>query len=1288
MDDRFQEQAVEAARQVLQRFRESNAQWTDDKIPLDELADWLGLEIANFDPDDYPKGTYGFLDSGENLIWLNRKLPDGMLRFTLAHEIGHAILHRQAEHQRVSLRLPRTIGVLDTEVVSEDTCKEQDVREGVTDLVFQDQAEELAGIGIAYDPRSQREIAANIFAAELLMPLDRVRTLYISVETPANKLANIFGVSRSALLNRISMLLTPGETNLHSGGDLYGRTRDEGDYSGVDGHVRGSFDNTHPPTEPVPTPKKLYDEFQQAAIEAPTPALIVAGPGSGKTSTLIGRVEYLIGTLGVAPENILALTFSRKAAEEMQERLQGVMDTQASFPTVSTFHAFCAEQLRTYWSLVGLRQDFACLDDADGYFLLLRLANELPLRHYQNLSTPTYHFPAILSGISRAKDELVSPAEYKWLAQRMLEQASSDEEIEQAEKALEVADIYALYQTALERQKDTDFGGLIMLTVQLLQEHADVRQQLQQKYQQILVDEFQDINRASGILLRELAGNARHVWVVGDANQAIYGFRGASPANIANFCNDFAGAVVLPLSRNYRSRPDIVSFADAFRSKQLDSDSLQVASQTARSNSVDAYITLAIASDETSELDGLIDDIQRKLVEGYHFRDIVILCRTRAQAGKISQALISANLPVIERGGLLEQEHIKNLLSIVMLFADLSGMGLLRAARQSEHALSQRDIEALLQAAQEQDISPITLIERNKAPITMSRKGLSALARLSDILRNLNAPQNTQTIWSLLADYLFIETSLVRGLLPEAVDAHAQAILADYTDILQLARNYDQQQQALRLQQEEEALAQGEQIEPLDLPPIHVQARGFLDYLSVLKTLRHDGGSRYEDTESEDKETPDVIRVMTVHASKGLEFPVVYLPGIVKQRFPIQRRSKSVEPPTGMLAPESEGDAAHETGEACLFYVGATRARDHLVLSYAERYGKKNYKRSSYIDALVVGLPEERIRRVVWKAADDAEDGQGEIDRVKIGKAETDQKGIDRGEIGQEGSDRAGASPAPTFHGGEVTNESSWFVPFISQPSEDFIETTKPEKLTLAALEAYQHCPRQYMYSTIYGFHGEKSAYVAFLRAAHGTVEALKQRLEVNKGIESWNGELLTEKEAEELYSESWQQQKGDTLPFATLYERHGHEVSEMIRRKLLSSRDSVWQLRQPFTVDIAGKSIEIVVDRVEASEHADEPVKFVRTRFGERKQKPSTSTREMLYVRASRQHHSGRAVELQVHNMSTGETYPITLTNKKEQSLYDELEQAILGMERNEFPPKPDVMKCPGCPFFLICPA
>jgi superfamily I DNA/RNA helicase len=763
------------------------------------------------------------------------------------------------------------------------------------------------------------------------------------------------------------------------------------------------------------------------------------------------------------------------------------------------------------------------------------------------------------------------------------------------------------------------------------------------------------MNRASGVLLRELAGEAQRVWVVGDANQAIYGFRGASPANIANFREDYSGAVVLPLSRNYRSRPDIVSFADAFRSKQLEPGSVQGTVQTARTTITDAYVTLAVAPDETAELHGLVNDIRRKQAEGYDFRDMVVLCRTRAQARKVSQALITANLPVIEPGGLLEQEHIRNLLSIVMLLADASGMGLLRATRQPEHALTQRDIEALLQAAREQNVSPITLIMSDEAPITMSRDGCRSLALLANILRNLNLPQNVQDNWSLLADYLFVETALAQSLLAATGDMEAQPVLADYAGILQLARNYDQQQQTLQFQQVEEALARDEPAEARDVLALHEQARGFLDYLRVLKTLRLEGGNRNQDAKSDDGDTPDVIRVMTVHASKGLEFPVVYLPGIVKQRFPLQKRGKAVEPPTGMLPAESEGDAAHETGEACLFYVGATRARDQLVLSYAERYGKKNYKRSAYIDTFVAGLPEERIRRVVWKE-----------------------------------DDRAGINPAPTLHVGDehVTDKRAWFDPVSVQPSERFIEAVKPEKLTLSALETYQGCPRQFMYSSIYGFRGEKSAFATFWQATQDTMQELQQKLEQNTGEEYRHGEPLTEEETRELYTQRWRELDGDTFPFATLYEQHGHEVTELLRRRLLASGDTDWQLRQNFTVDIAGKTIEITVDRVEDPAQDSEPMKFVRTRFGKRKEKPTATTREMLYARASRQHHPGRNIELHLHNMSTGETLPITLTMKKEQSLYDELEQAVLGLESNEFPAKPDEYKCPKCPFFLICPA
>ena len=1296
MDDRIRATAVAAAHNLLVRYKAGHLDWTDDRTPLDDLVSWLGLHIETFHPDDYPQGTYGFLEPGENLIWLCRTLSASLRRFTLAHELGHAILH-----------MP--------ELRREDPCQRPDVQEEVTDQGSQELLQEALGIGQSYDPRSERELAANIFAAELLMPLERVQALYLNEHVPPGSLSSIFDVSNAAMLNRLVGLATTG--------------RPQGSPSPSPGNATKTI------------AKKNYDEFQQAAIEAPTPALIVAGPGSGKTSTLIGRTEYLINELQVPPEHILALTFSRKAAQEMLERFESHPGNEARLtarvnptihasastygqpgskevleqvlyqedqhlaPMVSTFHAFCAEMLRAHGERVGLRPDFALIDDTEGYFLLRQLAGAMQLYHYRNLKSPAYYFPDILKAISRAKDELVSPEQYRQLAQSMLETASDEEAILSAKKALEVASIYTLYEEALLRRGDTDFGGLIMLAVQLLQDCPEVLEQQQQRFQHILVDEFQDINRASGVLLRLLAGDKRNVWVVGDANQAIYRFRGASPANIANFQQDFPKAVVLPLSRNYRSRPDIVHLAESFRWQQLelsfstDTEPGISASEasprfarpsinrgstysppnrnvhTARLTHPEAYVTLAQAEDNANEFAGLIADIRYKHAQGYSYKDMAILCRTRAWAGKITRALAQAGLPVHEKRGILAQQHIKDLLSILLLIADENGMGILRAARQREHPLSQSDIEGLLLAAHDQHCSAGRLIADGVAPHTMSFAGRRSLSQLATILQSLCL--YASNVWSLLSQYLFIETSIMRDLLritastyddlalPENDHSHNSqetALLADYLAFLQLARRYDQQQETLRRRLEEEATERGEQAEHVQdtsalysKPSINrgaseatEQVKGFLDYIHVLLRLGQDGGdSRQQGVTETGAEEPDIIRAMTVHASKGLEFPVVYLPGLIQRNFPLQARANPVPAPAGMLPAESEGKAAHESGEACLFYVGVTRARDQLVLSYSERNGKQKARPTAYLDALLAGLPPERITHLHW---------QGMIEETyDIDEQEDDLPVI--------------ASPS-------------------SQPSQNFLDAVKPSTLKATHIEAYQRCPRQYLYSTIYGFRNEEDAYQLFWQATQKTLEALQQQLAASNDP---TNNLPTVEEAQRLYTKHWQELGGPALPFAAIYEQHGHEVTALIRDKLLASGDTNWKLRHELTVEAAGKTIHMTVDRVEAApagNQTDTPARFVRARFAKRKEKPSAGTRELLYAQAYRQHHGGQNLELHFHNLSTGEIFPITLTAKKEQSLFNDLEQSIRGLERNEFPAKPDAFICPTCPFFLICPA
>jgi len=786
-----------------------------------------------------------------------------------------------------------------------------------------------------------------------------------------------------------------------------------------------------------------------------------------------------------------------------------------------------------------------------------------------------------------------------------------------------------------------------MLAVQLLQEFPDVCGEQQERFQHILVDEFQDINRASGVLLRLLAGEQRNVWVVGDANQAIYGFRGASPANITNFQEDYDGARVLPLSRNYRSRPDIVQLAEAFRWQQLESgaDTQPVANESARQTHPDAYVTLATASDGANEIAGLIADARYKLAQGYRYADIAVLCRTRARAAKITRALATAGFPVIETHGLLGQPHIKDLISIVLLLADKSDMGILRAAHQPEHPLSQSDLEALLLAAREKHCSLALLVFNDEAPLGMSTEGRHALSHLSRIMRNLL--QYAPNVWSLLARYLFIETEILRSLLQSSQDKHKQALLADYSDFLQLARRYDQQQQVLYTLQVQEAEARGEK--PAPLPTVQEQTKGFLDYVQVMLSLGQDGGNRQQGVQDDSAEQANVIHVMTVHASKGLEFPIVYLPGLISRNFPLQAHSNPVPAPTGMLPAGSDDKAVHESGEACLFYVGVTRARDHLVLSYSERNGKQKAKPSVYLDALLASLPAERLTRLRW-----------------------------------EGYESDADSSSPDEEGDETE------MVFSAQPSQHFLKAVKPGKLKVTDIESYQKCPRRYLYSTLYGFHAEDSTYQLFWQATQQTLEALQKQLAADARTAQGEAQvppMLTQEEAQQLYTQHWQELGGPALPFAHIYEQHGHEVTELIRRKLLESGDTSWELRSSFTVEVAGHTITVSVDRVEASTQREKPVKFVRTRFGKRNDKPTIGPRELLYAHAYRQQH-GQSLELHFHNLSTGETLPLKLTARKEQSLIEDLEQAIQGLERNEYPAVPDAFLCPVCPFFLICPA
>ncbi|MGE5333076.1 MAG: UvrD-helicase domain-containing protein, partial [Nitrososphaerota archaeon] len=423
----------QAAAALLRWFEQHIGPWQDDRIPVDALVEAIGLDVARFSAALHP-GTLGYLEPGEELIFLRAGLPEPVRRFTLAHELGHAVLHRndgQAARTAGTWLTPSSPDADAYDAPYESTCGDDDL---AATLETAGAAGELLAAGQAYSARVQRESEANAFAAALLLPADQVRHAIAALRAGESKrsvtrqLATRFGVSEDVLLRRLCALLMPPLPSAA----MPAVTAPGGQ---------------RPPSD---ARQLALDEEQQAAASADTPALIVAGPGSGKTTTLVARVAHLVRERGIAPERVLALTFSRKAAREMRERLDTLLVSESAHdthgplahppgPTVSTIHAFCGDVLRRYGPLVGLRPDFRLIAEAEGYFLLRQAANSLALQHYLPLTAPTLYFPDLLRAISRAKDSLIEPEDYAATARAMAAAASTPEDRLAAERAQELA---------------------------------------------------------------------------------------------------------------------------------------------------------------------------------------------------------------------------------------------------------------------------------------------------------------------------------------------------------------------------------------------------------------------------------------------------------------------------------------------------------------------------------------------------------------------------------------------------------------------------------------------------------------------------------------------------------------------------------------------------------------------------------------------------------------------------------------------------------------------------------
>jgi len=677
---------------------------------------------------------------------------------------------------------------------------------------------------------------------------------------------------------------------------------------------------------------KLLEGLNKEQIEAVThrqgPLLIIAGAGTGKTTVITRRIAWLISEELAKTNEILALTFTDKAAREMQERVDILVPYGYTDIWISTFHAFGDRLLRENALVAGLNPDFKVLTRPEAAVFFREHIFEFTLSYYRPLSDPTRFIEALISLFSRAKDEDISPKEYLDYAQTLIVKAQAHPEDsvlkEEAQQHSEVAWAYAQYQGLLAKDGLVDFGNQFYLALQLLREHPLILKKYQEQFKYILVDEFQDTNYAQYQLAKLLSGKICNITVTGDDDQCIYRFRGAAYSNLLNFIKDFPDAKQVNIIRNYRSSQAILD--SAYRLIQNNNpERFEVKANIDKrlvGLTKDGVAPEHLHFDTNStEADNVVKIIKSKIETGnFKYRDFAILVRSNSDAQNFLQAMNMQDIPWQFSGnqGLYAREEVKLCINFLRIAAnpsdslslyylvsseiyslDLSELGLM------SHYAKRRN-RALYSVFLELDNIPELANIRDE-----SKKKIGYI--LDDIKKFLQISRD-QTTGRLL--YSFLTDS---GFLKKLT--HNQS-LENETKIQNIAKFFN-------IVRDFELVAKEDRV------------ISFVNYLNLLIEAGDDPPTIEADLDS------DAVNVLTIHKAKGLEFRVVFLVSLVEGRFPWPRRRQQIELPDSLIKEVLPAGDFHIQEERRLFYVGMTRAKEELYLTSAADYGGSRLRRIS-----------------------------------------------------------------------------------------------------------------------------------------------------------------------------------------------------------------------------------------------------------------------------------------------------------------------------------------------------
>lgn len=611
------------------------------------------------------------------------------------------------------------------------------------------------------------------------------------------------------------------------------------------------------------------------------PLLIMAGAGSGKTRVLTHRIAYLIVEKQVYPSKILAITFTNKAAREMRERINGILgEGTTDSMWVSTFHSMCVRILRRNIDRIGYSKSFSILDSADQLSVVKNVMKSL------NIDPKKFEPRAILSMISAAKNEGITVEGFK---------ANMNKHNPYEETA---AKVYEGYEKRLRTNQSLDFDDLIMKTLKLFNEHPDVLEYYQNKFQYIHVDEYQDTNKSQYLLVKSLARKFRNLCVVGDSDQSIYRWRGADITNILSFEKDYKDARVILLEQNYRSTKTILQAANDV----IQHNKSRYPKKLRTENPQGEKITVYKASNEFEEAQFVVKTIQQLMrEEGRKLDDFAILYRTNAQSRLMEETLLKSGLNYQIVGGMkfYDRKEIKDILAYLRLIANpADDLSLARIINEPKRSIGATSFEKMVMYAMEQDRSVFEAMDE-LVFMGLTGKAANSAEEFYQMISSLNARQADMTVTEIVEEVL--EKSGYVDMLKNDKSIEAQSRLENLEEFLTVT-------QAFEARSEDQSLV------------------AFLTDLALIADI---------DTMDEEEKAKGAIILMTMHSAKGLEFPVVFIVGMEENIFP---HSRSLE----------SDDEMEEERRLC--YVGITRAEERLYLTCAGSrtiFGRFNYNAPS-----------------------------------------------------------------------------------------------------------------------------------------------------------------------------------------------------------------------------------------------------------------------------------------------------------------------------------------------------